>query len=126
MGKLTVFENICLPFRLTNKQNHQDPFILLSDFNLETKIDNYPNQLSGGEAQRISLIRSIIHNPSCVIADEPTANLDKQNFYIMIELIQRLKINYNKSFIISTHDDRLCDIADKSYYLNNCKLNLVK
>ena len=99
---------------------------LLEEFNLESIKNKYPNQISGGEAQRVSLIRSIIHNPLCIIADEPTANLDKDNLYIMIELIQSLKINYNKSFIISTHDNRLCDIADKSYYLNNCKLKLIK
>ena len=92
----------------------------------DKKTHSYPSQLSGGECQRVALLRSIINKPKIVFADEPTGNLDKENFYILIELINKMKINYGMTFFIVTHDERLCDIADKIYYLNNHKLTINK
>ena len=66
-----------------------------------------------------------MNKPLIVFADEPTANLDEENLYIMIEFIKQLKINYNMSFLIATHDERLRDIADNIFYIKNRKLTRI-
>ena len=124
LNEFTIIENLELPYKINSIKEHHDPISLLKEFSLEEKALKYPSQLSGGECQRVSLLRAIINKPKIVFADEPTGNLDKENLYIMIELINKMKINYNMTFIIATHDERLCDIADKIYYLNNYKLTL--
>ena len=126
LSEFTVLENLKIPYDLTFNENHHNPEDLLEKFSLLEKKNKYPHQLSGGERQRIALIRSIINNPDIVFADEPTGNLDKENLYIMIELMNEMKINYKTAFVIATHDKRLCDIADKIYDLDNYKLMINK
>lgn len=122
LSEFTILENLELPFKINSIIDHHDPMYLLEQVNLEDKANKYPSQLSGGECQRVALLRAIINKPRIVFADEPTGSLDNKNLYIMIELINKMKINYNMTFIIATHDERLCDLADKIYYLNDCKL----
>jgi ABC-type lipoprotein export system ATPase subunit len=122
LPEFTVLENLMLPSKLNNIVNHHDPKILLDEFDLYDKASYYPAQLSAGESQRISLLRSVVNKPKLIIADEPTANLDEKNLYKMITFIKKIKLNYNSSFIIATHDERLCDLADRILYLNNGKL----
>lgn len=119
LEELTVLENLSIPFTLNDIQNNHNPLELLKKINLESKINNYPKELSGGECQRIALLRAIINKPNIVFADEPTGNLDEDNVINMIKLISNLKDKYRLSFIIATHDNRLCDIADKIFYLND-------
>jgi len=126
LSEFTIMENLEIPFKINSIIDHHDPKTLLKEFNLDDKANNFPSELSGGECQRIALLRAIINKPKLVFADEPTGNLDKNNIYIMIELIKKMKINYDMTFIIATHDERLCDLADKIYYLNDCKLTLDK
>ena len=126
LSEFTVMENLEMPFKINSISNHHDPVFLLEEFGLDDKMNKYPSELSGGECQRIALLRAVINKPRVVFADEPTGNLDNENLYIMIELINKMKINYNMTFIIATHDERLCDLADKIYYLNNHKLTLNK
>tara|TARA_Y100001968_G_C19380607_1_gene730119 strand:- start:414 stop:1082 length:669 start_codon:yes stop_codon:yes gene_type:complete len=126
LSEFTVYENLEIPFKINNIDDHYNPLDLLREFNLDSKLDKFPSELSGGECQRIALLRAIVNKPKIVFADEPTGNLDQENLYIMIELIKKLKINYNMTFIIATHDERLCDLADKIYYLNSRKLRLNK
>ena len=126
LSEFTVYENLEIPFKINNIDDHYNPLDLLREFNLDSKLDKFPSELSGGECQRIALLRAIVNKPKIVFADEPTGNLDQGNLYIMIELIKKLKINYNMTFIIATHDERLCDLADKIYYLNSRKLRLNK
>tara|TARA_Y100000996_G_scaffold409885_1_gene391293 strand:+ start:3630 stop:4298 length:669 start_codon:yes stop_codon:yes gene_type:complete len=126
LSEFTVYENLEIPFKINNIEDHYNPLDLLREFNLDSKLDKFPSELSGGECQRIALLRAIVNKPKIVFADEPTGNLDQENLYIMIELIKKLKINYNMTFIIATHDERLCDLADKIYYLNSRKLRLNK
>ena len=119
LEELTVLENLSIPFTLNDIENNHNPLELLKKINLESKINNYPKELSGGECQRIALLRAIINKPNIVFADEPTGNLDEDNVINMIKLISNLKDKYGLSFIIATHDNRLCDIADKIFYLND-------
>ena len=122
LSEFTILENLELPFKINSIIDHYDPIHLLEEVGLQDKADKYPSQLSGGECQRVALLRAIINKPKIVFADEPTGSLDNKNLYIMIELINKMKINYNMTFVIATHDERLCDLADKTYYLNDCKL----
>tara|TARA_Y100001970_G_scaffold277145_1_gene380901 strand:- start:701 stop:1375 length:675 start_codon:yes stop_codon:yes gene_type:complete len=126
LPEFTVLENLEMPFSINDIEDHHEPSYLLKEFNLYDKASKFPSDLSGGECQRIALLRAIINKPKLVLADEPTANLDKKNLYIMIELIKKMKINYNMTFVIATHDERLCDLADKIYYLNSRKLTIDK
>ena len=126
LPEFTILENLEIPFKINNIEDHHDPLSLLKEFNLSAKADKLPQELSGGECQRVALLRAIINKPKIVFADEPTGNLDHENLHIMIELIKEMKINYDMTFIIATHDERLCDLADKTYYLNNRKLTLNK
>ena len=122
LPEFTVLENLMLPYEINNIKEHHDPTELIKTFFLEDKLNSYPKELSAGEAQRISLIRAIINKPSLILADEPTANLDEQNIKKMITFIEGIRKKFSTSFIIATHDERLCDIADKILYLDNGKL----
>lgn len=122
LPEFTVMENLEIPYKLNNIRDHHIPQKVLSDFELLDRGDHYPNQLSAGESQRISLLRAIINKPKLIIADEPTANLDEKNLNMIIAFIKKIKINYSSSFILATHDDRLCDLADRILYLNDGKL----
>ena len=122
LTEFTVLENLIIPYKLNNIIDHHDPMKLLDDFDLLDKVSYYPHQLSAGESQRISLLRAIINKPKLIVADEPTANLDEKNLYRIIDFIKKIKVNYGSSFILATHDERLCDVADRILYLDNGKL----
>ena len=122
LTEFTVLENLIMPYKLNNIIDHHNPKKLLDDFGLLDKASYYPHQLSAGESQRISLLRAIVNKPKLIVADEPTANLDEKNLYRIIDFIKKIKINYGSSFIIATHDERLCDVADRILYLDNGKL----
>ena len=122
LPEFTVLENLTIPFKLNKVSNHHNPLDLLKSFSLESKVNNYPNELSSGEAQRISLLRAIINKPNLILADEPTANLDYSNLSKMCDFIVKIRDKYLSSFLIATHDERLCDLADKILYLDNGKL----
>ena len=122
LPEFTVLENLTIPFKLNKVSNHHNPLDLLKSFSLESKVNNYPNELSSGEAQRISLLRAIINKPNLILADEPTANLDYSNLSKMCDFIVNIRDKYLSSFLIATHDERLCDLADKILYLDNGKL----
>ena len=122
LPEFTVLENLEIPYKLNNIADHYNPEKLLSNFNLLDKRNHYPNQLSAGESQRISLLRAIINKPKLIVADEPTANLDEKNLNMIISFIEKIKIDYGSSFVVATHDERLCDVADRILYLNDGKL----
>jgi len=123
LPEFTVLENLTIPFKLNKVKDHHNPIDLLKNFSLDSKVNNYPNELSSGEAQRISLLRAIINKPKIILADEPTANLDYTNLQIICDFILSIRKKYSSSFIIATHDERLCDLADKILYLDNGKLS---
>ena len=95
---------------------------LLNMINLFHLKDRYPNELSIGEMQRISLLRCFTNNPEIIIADEPTANLDENNCKQLLDLIVKLNKELGKSFIIATHDERFKNIGSSIYNLFNGEL----
>ena len=113
---LTVAENVDLMLRLNNQYtpaNRQRSRELLERLGLNERLGNLPNQLSGGQKQRVAIARSLIHNPSLVLADEPTANLDTERAFQAVELFSQLIHEQDKAGIIVTHDLRMCRFVDK-------------
>ena len=92
---------------------------LFEYFNLENRMNSFPNDLSGGEKQRVAVMRAIINNPSVIIADEPTGNLDQDNALKMTSLFQKLNSEKNLTIIIATHDKNVFNIGHKKYNLDN-------
>ena len=100
----SVYENVELPLILNkiDKNKRKDMVInAVESVGLLDKIKSKPNQLSGGQCQRTAIARAIVHNPSIVLADEPTANLDSENSYHIMEIMKNLNNEYKTSFIFS-------------------------
>jgi len=113
---LTALENIELMLRL-NKQydrnGRQRAVDLLTRLGLGDRLDNLPSQLSGGQQQRVAIARALIHNPSVVLADEPTASLDTERANQVVQIFADLIHEQNKAGIMVTHDLRMCKYVDK-------------
>jgi putative ABC transport system ATP-binding protein len=113
---LTVLENVELMLRLNNKydkQSHMQAVELLERLGLDGRLNNLPNQLSGGQKQRVSIARSLIHDPSLVLADEPTASLDTERAFQAVQIFSDLIHEQNKAGIMVTHDLRMARYVDK-------------
>ncbi len=113
---LSVAENVDLMLRLNGiftPANRQRSRELLERLGLGERLNNMPNQLSGGQKQRVAIARSLIHNPSLVLADEPTANLDTERAFQAVELFSNLIHEQNKAGIMVTHDLRMVRYVDK-------------
>jgi putative ABC transport system ATP-binding protein len=113
---LTVLENVELMLRLNNRYNRtsrSQTKELLFRLGLQDRMNNLPSQLSGGERQRVSIARSMIHNPSVILADEPTASLDTQRAFQVTQSYAQLIHENGKAGIMVTHDLRMCKYVDK-------------
>ena len=125
LPEYNMIENLIVPQLINGKnfsKSKEHSIKMLKMINLEHLADRYFSQVSRGEKQRISLIRSLINNPSLVIADEPTANLDENNCKQLLDLIVKLNKELGKSFIIATHDERFKNIGSSIYNLFNGEL----
>ena len=122
---LTVLENVEMMLRL-NKTNgragRKRVKEMLQRLGLEDRLNNLPNQLSGGQRQRVSIARSLIHDPSVVLADEPTANLDTERAYQVTQIYADLIHENNKAGIMVTHDLRMCKYVDKIIQIEDGKI----
>ena len=118
ISELTLEENVCLPKMIANELIDKNEINELFEyFNLENRMNSFPNDLSGGEKQRVSVMRAIINNPSVIIADEPTGNLDQDNAQKITSLFQKLNTEKNLTIIIATHDESVFNIGHKKYHL---------
>jgi len=124
--ELSLEENVCMP-KMISKEKIDKPKIkeLFKIFELEDRMKSFPNDLSGGEKQRVAVMRAIVNNPSIVIADEPTGNLDKENAIKMIALFKKLNTKNNLTFIIATHDEEIFDIGHSQYILDGGDLKKI-
>ncbi|KKP24500.1 MAG: ABC transporter ATP-binding protein of lipoprotein export ABC transporter [candidate division TM6 bacterium GW2011_GWF2_28_16] len=105
--ELTVLENIILPgliLEKSKKESIQKAELLLNKVGLTEKRDSYPTQLSGGEQQRVSILRAIFNEPSFLLADEPTGDLDVQNAQIITDLLLTCQKEWGMGLILSSHD----------------------
>jgi putative ABC transport system ATP-binding protein len=125
---LTTRENVELMLRLNgrnNPENRRRAGDLLERLGLGARMNNLPSQLSGGEKQRVSIARSLIHNPSVVLADEPTAALDTERAYQVVSTFSELIHEQNKVGIMVTHDMRMCKDVDKIVQLKDGRVETV-
>lgn len=126
ISELTLEENVSLPKMIAKEQWDKDELIELFEyFDLKDRMNSFPNDLSGGEKQRVAVMRAVINNPSIIIADEPTGNLDKENALKMMSLFQKLNTEKKLTIIIATHDEDVFNIGHKKYQLVDGCLELV-
>ena len=120
---LNVEENITLPCNLDGKQVEQAKLDeLLKTLKLENRRKHLPNELSGGEQQRVSIGRAIINNPAIMLADEPTGNLDSKSSEEIISLLRLSNKKYNQTVIIITHDEKIALEADRVITIDDGKI----
>lgn len=111
---LTVEENIKLPLLLDEQKVDKKQFAdIVKILNLANRLKHLPNQLSGGQQQRVSIGRALISNPTIMLADEPTGNLDSKNSKEIIDLLKMFNKTFNQTLIIITHDERIALQADR-------------
>ena len=118
--ELSVEENVKLPF-LISGENVDEKYIddLFVFFDLNKKRNSFPNYLSGGEKQRVAIMRSFVKKPSLILADEPTGSLDEKQVINTIELFKKMNSQYKQTLVIATHDNRVFDIGTKKFLLSN-------
>ena len=121
--ELNVIENISIPALISGKKVDQD-FLdtLFKYFGLSNKKKSFPLDLSGGEKQRVSVMRAVINKPSIIIADEPTGNLDSNNATKLINLFKKLNKDFGLTFVIATHDTKVFNIGHQKMELSDGKL----
>ena len=120
---LNVEENITLPMLLDGKKVDNEKLNeVLSILRLKERVKHLPNQLSGGQQQRVSIGRAIINNPSIVLADEPTGNLDSKNSEEIMTLLHESNKKYNQTLIVITHDERIALQADRIITIEDGKV----
>jgi len=120
---LNVEENITLPCELDGKKADKTQLNeLLKTLGLENRKKHLPNQLSGGQQQRVSIGRSLINNPSIVLADEPTGNLDSKASSEIVELLKVSNKKYNQTIIMITHDLEIAKVADRIIKIEDGKI----
>ena len=120
---LNVEENISLPVLLDGKKIDKEQLNeIVTTLGLEKRIKHLPNQLSGGQQQRVSIGRSLINNPSIILADEPTGNLDSKNSKEIVELLKFSNKKYNQTLIMITHDPQIAREADRIITIEDGKI----
>ena len=118
---LTAFENVELPLLLTplsRDERHSHVETALRVVNLLDRVDHYPKQLSGGQQQRVAIARAVVTDPTILVADEPTGDLDRVSTVEIMELMDRLNIESGKTIIMVTHDPRAAQKAHKIRHLD--------
>jgi putative ABC transport system ATP-binding protein len=117
---LTAFENVELPLlltRLSKKQRRDHVMTALDIVNLVDRAGHYPRQLSGGQEQRVAIARAVVTDPTLLLADEPTGDLDAKSGDEILTLLQRLNKEFKKTIIMVTHDPHAADRASHVYHL---------
>ncbi len=120
---LNVEENITLPLNLDNKEvNREKLNELITLLGLENRRSHLPNELSGGQQQRTSIGRALITNPSIILADEPTGNLDSKSSDEIVELLKKSNRDYKQTIIMITHNTEIAKIADRIIKIEDGKI----
>ena len=116
LDDFNALENTALPYIISGNSKKiafEKAELLLKQVGLEDRIKSFPNQLSGGEQQRVAIARSLINEPSIILADEPTGNLDLSSSMNVIEVFDRLVDEYDCSIILATHDLNIASLQDR-------------
>ena len=115
INKMTVYENVAFAMRVVGAKEKEIrervPYVL-ELVGLENKMDRHPNEMSGGEQQRLAIARALVNNPSTIIADEPTGNLDPERSYEIMALLQEIN-NLGTTVLVVSHDQKLVELFGK-------------
>jgi putative ABC transport system ATP-binding protein len=118
---LTAFENVELPLlltRLNRRERSEHVTTALGVVGLEDRNEHYPRQLSGGQEQRVSIARAIVTDPTFILADEPTGDLDAESAQEVLNVLTKLNQDFGKTIIMVTHDPRAAKYASVNYHLD--------
>ena len=128
LPEFTALENVAMPLLLAGMPLHNAityAETILSDVGLAERMQHKPAQLSGGERQRVAIARALVRKPSCVIADEPTGNLDQATARKSFDLMLQLNMSSNTALVVVTHDQNLAACMDKVYSLKDGYLEAI-
>lgn len=121
---LKISEQLQFIQKISNKKP-TDAIAILKQLGLGHRLSSYPNALSGGEKQRVAIARAFINQPDLILADEPTASLDSKRGREVVQIIQETVHQQNKAAVIVTHDERILDLVDSIWQIEDGKLNKV-
>ncbi|CAG0989627.1 putative ABC transporter ATP-binding protein [Anaerolineae bacterium] len=122
LSALTALENVAIVAELTglkSKAARQKAAAILTDLGLGERLNFLPEKLSGGEKQRVAIARALVNDPTLILADEPTANLDSKIGHEIMRLLRRIAKEQQRSVVIVSHDQRIKDIADRVLWLED-------
>jgi lipoprotein-releasing system ATP-binding protein len=122
LPEFTALENVCIPGWLAGRNKNEvkeKAESLLKILGLVDRNENKPNQLSGGEQQRVAVARALINNPDIIFADEPTGNLDSANAQELHQLFFDLRKQFNQTFLIVTHNEELSQLSDRVLHMKD-------
>ena len=125
LPEFTALENVCIPAfiaRKSKKEAEEKARELLTFLGLDHRIHHKPNQLSGGEQQRVAVARALINNPSVILADEPSGNLDSAAAKNLHELFFKLRDEFGQTFVLVTHNNELAAMADRKLEMKDGKI----
>lgn len=125
LPEFSAIENVCIPGWLAGRKKEEvkkEAEKLLSMLGLSHRLENKPNEMSGGEQQRVAVARALINNPDIVFADEPTGNLDSANAKELHEIFFNLREKFQQTFLIVTHNEELAKLSDRILYMKDGKI----
>ena len=125
LPEFTALENVCIPGWLAGRKKKEvetAALDLLNMLGLSHRVENKPNQLSGGEQQRVAVARALINKPDIIFADEPTGNLDSANANELHQLFFDLRRQFNQTFLIVTHNEELAGKSDRVLHMKDGKI----
>jgi len=123
ISSLNALENVQLPLIFArNYKNNNRPSTLLKRVGLDHRLTHFPNELSGGELQRVAVARALVNNPEILLADEPTGNLDTKNARGLFDLFRELNKEEGLTIVVATHNNRLGHSTDRIIHLKDGKI----
>ena len=125
LPEFNALENVCIPGWIAGKKKRdvaERATQLLETLRLQDRLDNKPQQLSGGEQQRVAIARALINSPQIIFADEPTGNLDSKNAKDLHELFIQLRNQFNQTFLIVTHNEELARMSDREIHMKDGRI----
>ncbi|MEI8400875.1 MAG: ATP-binding cassette domain-containing protein [Alcaligenaceae bacterium] len=125
LPEFSALDNVAMPLivrRESREHARTEAQKVLELVGLKARVQHFPGQLSGGERQRVALARALVAKPACVLADEPTGNLDRQTAQQMFRLLKQVNAEAKTAFLIVTHDQELAALADRRLYMEAGRL----
>jgi lipoprotein-releasing system ATP-binding protein len=125
LPEFTAVENVCIPGWIAGRKKKEvtdNAIRILTGLGLGDRLENKPQQLSGGEQQRVAVARALINNPSIIMADEPTGNLDSARARELHQLFIDLRNQFNQTFLIVTHNEELARMSDRVLHMKDGRI----